>query len=95
MHEFLLKLYLYLNSLRKGHSFQVMSLDMISDRQTLTFLSTDLANLCPLGLISTVNETLCTFFLAGVLFSIENAKFWPNMAILSLIYALFGVFLQA
>ena len=63
MHEFLIKLYLDLNSLRKGHSFQVMSLDMISDRQTLTFLSTDLANLSPLRLVSTVNDTLCTFFL--------------------------------
>ena len=30
------------------------------------------------------------FFQAGVPFSIENAKFWPVLALLSRIYALFG-----
>ena len=37
-------------------------------------------------------------FQAGVLFSIENAKFWPFWAILAILsqfFALFGVLLQA
>ena len=32
----------------------------------------------------------CSFFQASAPFSIENAKFWPVLAILSRAYALFG-----
>ena len=38
---------------------------------------------------------MCVLFQVSVLFSIEKAKFWPILAILSQIYVLFGVLLQA
>ena len=34
---------------------------------------------------------MCVLFQVSVLFSIEKAKFWPILAILSQIYVLFGV----
>ena len=35
---------------------------------------------------------MCVLFQVSVLFSIEKAKFWPFLAILSQIYVLFGAY---
>ena len=73
--------------------FQVAELlaDKIEQNRCFSILRSDLIYICIADIVKTTQPLVVYLFRAGVLFSIENAKFWPNL-IFSRIHALFGVF---